>query len=66
MLLLAVLKHLQSFYPQHFELGAITIELGFEGMDFAPVEAFCREEQEKPLPSNTESRRLQVNFLTAG
>lgn len=44
MLLLAVLKHLQSFYPKHFELGAITIELGFEGMDFAPVEAFCREE----------------------
>ena len=44
MLLLAVLKHLQDFYPQRFELGAITIELGFEGMVFAPVEAFCREE----------------------
>ncbi len=44
MLLLAVLKHLQSFYPRRFELGAITIELGFEGMDFTPVEAFCREE----------------------
>ena len=37
LLLLLALKHLQSFYPKPFELEAITIELGFEGMDFAPV-----------------------------
>ena len=41
MLLLAAMKHLQSYYPKHFELEAITIELGFEGMDFAPVAAYC-------------------------
>mgnify|MGYP002709262336 FL=1 len=33
MLLLAALNHLKSFYPRPFELEAITIELGFEGMD---------------------------------
>ena len=43
LLLLLALKHLQSFYPKPFELEAITIELGFEGMDFAPVAALCRE-----------------------
>ena len=43
MLLLVALKHLQSYYPKHFELEAITIELGFEGMDFAPVQALCDE-----------------------
>ncbi len=32
LLLLLALKHLQSFYPKPFELEAITIELGFEGM----------------------------------
>ena len=37
MLLLASLRQLQTYYPQRFELGAITIELGFEGMDFTPV-----------------------------
>ena len=37
LLLLLALKHLQSYYPKHFELEAITIELGFEGMDFEPV-----------------------------
>ena len=43
LVLLLSLKHLQSFYPKPFELEAITIELGFEGMDFAPVAELCRE-----------------------
>ena len=43
LLLLLALKHLQSFYPKPFQLEAITIELGFEGMDFAPVAELCRE-----------------------
>ena len=43
MLLLAALRQLQSYYPKRFELGAITIELGFEGMDFTPVRRFCEE-----------------------
>ena len=37
MLLLAAMNHLKSFYPKHFELEAVTVELGFEGMDFTPV-----------------------------
>jgi len=43
LLLLLALNHLKSFYPKPFELEAITIELGFEGMDFAPVAELCRE-----------------------
>lgn len=43
MLLLSALRQLQSYYPKRFELGAITIELGFEGMDFTPVKRFCEE-----------------------
>lgn len=43
LLLLLALKHLQSYYPKHFELEAITIELGFEGMDFASVKELCAE-----------------------
>lgn len=42
MLLLAALNHLKSFYPRPFELEAITIDLGFEGMDFSPVAELCR------------------------
>ncbi len=43
MLLLAALSHLRRYYPKPFELQAITIELGFDGMDFAPVAELCRE-----------------------
>ena len=43
LLLLVALHHLQSYYPKHFDLEAITIELGFEGMDFTPVAELCRE-----------------------
>ena len=42
LLLLVALKHLQNFYPKHFELEGITIELGFEGMDFSPIAELCR------------------------
>ena len=41
MLLLLALNHLKKYYPRHFELEAVTIELGFEGMDFTPVKELC-------------------------
>lgn len=43
MLLLLALNHLKSYYPKQFELEAITIELGFEGMDFEPVAELCEK-----------------------
>ncbi len=39
--LLSVLKAMQRFYPKRYELEAITVNVGFEGMDFSPVTAFC-------------------------
>ncbi len=42
LLLLCALQHLQRFYPKRFSLRAITVELGFPGMDFAPVAELCR------------------------
>ena len=41
-MLLCALDHLRSYYPKRFELEAVTIELGFEGMDFSPVAELCR------------------------
>ena len=43
LVLLLALKHLQSYYPKHFEVEAITIELGFADMDFTPVKKLCSE-----------------------
>ncbi len=37
------LKRYQYFSPVPFELEAITLDMGFEGMDFAPLVSLCEE-----------------------
>lgn len=39
--LLYALKYLQRFYPKQFELIAVTVDLGYEGFDLAPIEKLC-------------------------
>ncbi len=41
--LLYALNGLRRFYPKHFELSAVTVDLGYEKCDFSPVTALCRE-----------------------
>lgn len=41
--LLCALSELRRFYPVPFELCAITVDMGFEGMDFSGVEELCKE-----------------------
>lgn len=41
--LLAALKELQRFYPKRFGLCAISVSMGFEGMDYEPMRSFCEE-----------------------
>lgn len=43
LLLLLGLRHLQTYYPKNFHLEAITIDLGFPGMDYSPIEEWCKE-----------------------
>ena len=43
MVLLLALDCLRKYYPEPFELEAVTIELGFEGMDFTPVQELCEK-----------------------
>lgn len=41
--LLAAMAELRRFYPKSFYLCAITVDMGFEGMDFSPIRDMCRE-----------------------
>ena len=41
--LLAAMAELRRFYPKSFSLCAITVDMGFEGMDFSPIRDMCRE-----------------------
>lgn len=39
--LLYALSELRRFYPKHFELKALTVDLGFGSQDFTAIRAFC-------------------------
>lgn len=39
--LLHALAGLRSFYPKHFEVRALTVDLGFDGFDVTPVKTLC-------------------------
>ena len=41
LLLLCALAKLKEYYPKKFELEAVTLSMGFEGMDFSPVGELC-------------------------
>lgn len=41
--LLYALNGLKRFYPNKFEICAITVDLGFKNVDFGKIEALCKE-----------------------
>lgn len=41
--LLCALNSLRGYYPEHFELCAVTLDLGFDNMDFSPVAKLCED-----------------------
>ena len=46
--LLYALHGLQRFYPQHFELHAVTVDLGFQNLNLSKIESICRDELKIP------------------
>ena len=41
--LLSALANMRLFYPKKYEIIAITVDMGFAGMDFSPIEDFCKK-----------------------
>lgn len=48
--LLYALAELRRFYPKKFDIEAITVDLGIDGMDFTPIKELCN--------------KLNVNYTT--
>ncbi len=40
--LLCGLAQMRRFYPKKYELVAITVDMGFDGMDLTPIAEFCK------------------------
>ncbi len=43
MTLLHALKELAGFYPRHFQLIAVTVDLGFDNMDLSSMRTYCHD-----------------------
>ena len=41
--LLCALAGLRRYYPKRFEIHAVTLDMGIEGMDFSPIGKLCAE-----------------------
>lgn len=41
--LLCAMANLRKFYPKPFSLTAVSLDMGFEGLDFSGVAALCKE-----------------------
>jgi len=41
--LLCAITELSHYMPQHFKVHAITLDMGFEDMDFSPIAKLCRD-----------------------
>ncbi len=41
LVLLETLAEMRRFYPKGFEVKAITVNMGFDGVDYAPIKEFC-------------------------
>lgn len=62
LLALAAMKQLQRFYPKHFDLMAITLDMGAEDMDFSPVAEFCKELDVPYLIEQTGIRKIVFDY----
>jgi tRNA(Ile)-lysidine synthase TilS/MesJ len=56
--LLHALAGLRRFYPKRFELVAITVDMGFEGMDFTPIPELCERLDVPYIIAKTEISRI--------
>lgn len=46
--LLYALHGLKRFYPERFEIHAVTVDLGFQNLDLTRIEEICRDELQIP------------------
>jgi len=56
--LLCALANLRRFYPNRFELHAVTIDMGFEGVDLSAVAELCEKLQVPYTVKQTDAKRV--------
>ena len=61
--LLYALHALRRFYPKHFDIHAVTVDLGFGNLDLSRIEAICS--QELQIPYTIVKQILPILYLNS-
>lgn len=56
--LLYALSEMRRFYPKKYDIVAVTVDMGFAGMDYSPIEAFCKEKNIEYVVEKTEIAKI--------
>ena len=64
--LLYALVNLQKFYPKHFDLVAITVDLGYEGFDLTGIQRLCEDLQVEYHIINTKIGKMVTSDTLEG
>lgn len=56
--LLLALANLRRFYPNQFDLKAVTLDIGFPDMDFSPIARFCDQLDVEFVLEKTDIREI--------
>lgn len=56
--LLYALAELRRFYPKKFDIVAITVDMGFDGMDFSSIAELCRQLNVEYVVSQTQIAKI--------
>lgn len=59
--LLHALANLKKFYPKHFDIAAITVDLGYEGFDLSDIRKLCEELNVEYHVISTEIGKMVTN-----
>ncbi|MGE4354642.1 MAG: ATP-binding protein [Oscillospiraceae bacterium] len=66
LVLLCALKYLQSYYPKKFYLEGLTLDLGFDGMDYTPIKELCRRWEIPYTVINTDIKEIVFDIRKEG
>ena len=56
--LLEVLSEMRIFYPKKYEIVAITVDMGFDGVDYSEIKEFCRRINVEYIIEKTEIAKI--------
>lgn len=66
MTMLSAMRQIQRYYPKHFELKAIYIDLGYGNMDVSKLRSFCENISVELIVVSTDIGKITQTYVDVG